>query len=171
MPFSIRRSMRELIFPSRHLNCRRSLWLDTLALLRERGRGDRESGGFLLGCRIDGVRVIESLLPYDDVDPRALRGIILFDGSKMDVVWELCRRKGLEVVADVHTHPGGFGQSQTDRDNPMIPEVGHVALIVPNFADGAYFPGDIGIYEYRGRRQWVDRSGDGGRYFAVRRFA
>jgi proteasome lid subunit RPN8/RPN11 len=171
MPFSILRSMRELIFPSRHLNCRRSLWLDTLALLRERGRGDRESGGFLLGRRINGVRVIEFFLPYDDVDPSALRGIILFDGSKMDVVWELCRRKGLEVVADVHTHPGGFGQSQTDRDNPMIPEIGHVALIVPNFADGAYLPGDIGIYEYRGRRQWVDRSGDGGRYFAVRRFA
>jgi len=132
------------------------LWLDTLALLRERGRGDRESGGFLLGRRIDGVRVIEFFLPYDDVDPSALRGIILFDGSK---------------IADVHTHPGGFGQSQTDRDNPMIPEIGHVALIVPNFADGAYLPGDIGIYEYRGRRQWVDRSGDGGRYFAVRRFA
>ena len=61
--------------------------------------------------------------------------------------------EGLEVVADVHTHPGGVGQSQTDRDNPMIPEVGHVALIVPNFADRADFPGDIGIYEYRGRRQ------------------
>jgi proteasome lid subunit RPN8/RPN11 len=146
------------------------LWLETLALLRERGRGDRESGGFLLGRRVDGFRVVEAFLPYDDVDPRALRGNIIFDGSKMDVVWEHCRRKGLEVVADVHTHPGGFGQSQTDRDNPMIPEIGHVALIVPNLADRAYFPGDIGIYEYGGRRQWSDRTGDGGRYFAVRRF-
>jgi proteasome lid subunit RPN8/RPN11 len=134
-------------------------------------RGKRESGGFLLGRRTPDARVIESFLPYDDVDPNALRGIILFDGSKMDTVWELCRREGLEVVADVHTHPGGFGQSQTDRDNPMIPEVGHIALIVPNFADAAYLPGDIGIYEYRGRRQWIDRSADAWRYFAVRRFA
>jgi proteasome lid subunit RPN8/RPN11 len=163
--------MRELIFPPRQLNCRRSLWLDTLVLLRERGRGLRESGGFLLGHRTAGARVIESFLPYDDVDPNALRGIIHFDGSKMDTVWELCRRTALEVVADVHTHPGGFGQSQTDQDNPMIPEIGHVALIVPNFADGAYLPGNIGIYEYRGRRQWIDRSADGGSYFAVRRFA
>jgi hypothetical protein len=42
---------------------------------------------------------------------------------------------------------------------------------VPNFADRVYFPGDIGIYEYRGRRRWTDRSVDAGRYFAVRRFA
>ena len=79
--------MRALIFPPRHLNCRRSLWLDTLALLRERGGGHRESGGFLLGRRVDGLRTIEAFLPYDDVDPHALRGTILFDGSKMDVVW------------------------------------------------------------------------------------
>jgi proteasome lid subunit RPN8/RPN11 len=171
MQFSILRSMRELILPPRQLNCRRSLWLDTLAVLRERGRGTRESGGFLLGRRSGGSRIVESFLPYDDVDPKALRGIILFDGSKMDIVWELCRRKGLEVVADVHTHPGGFGQSQTDRDNPMIPEIGHIALIVPNFSAGSYPPGDIGIYEYRGRRQWIDRSAEGQSYFAVRRFA
>lgn len=163
--------MRELIFPPRQLNCRRSLWLETLAQLRERGRGSRESGGFLLGRRTAGARTIESFLPYDEVDPNALRGIILFDGSKMDSVWKLCRREGLDVVADVHTHPGGFGQSQTDRDNPMIPEVGHVALIVPNFADGAYLPGAIGIYEYRGRQQWIDRSAAGRDYFAIRRFA
>ena len=113
MAFSILRTMRALIFPPRHLNCRRSLWLETLALLRERGRGHRESGGFLLGRRADGLRTIEAFLPYDNVDPHALRGTILFDGSKMDVVWDLCRREGLEVVADVHTHPGGVGQSQT----------------------------------------------------------
>lgn len=171
MRFFTLRNMRELIFPPRQLNCRRSLWLDTLGLLRERGRGRRESGGFLLGRRTRTSRVIESFLPYDDVDPNALRGIIVFDGSKMDAVWDICRRDGLEVVADVHTHPRGFGQSQTDRDNPMIPEVGHMALIVPNFADGAYLPGEIGIYEYRGRRQWIDRSADGARCFAVRRFA
>ena len=27
----------------------------------------------------------------------------------------------------------------------MIPEIGHVALIAPNYAKGTYSPGDIGI--------------------------
>jgi hypothetical protein len=78
---------------------------------------------------------------------------------------------GLRVVADVHTHPAGYGQSGVDQDNPMIPEVGHLALIVPNYADREYLPGQIGIYEFRGRAGWRNHSGLGSRFFAVRRFA
>jgi proteasome lid subunit RPN8/RPN11 len=130
----------------------------------------RESGGFLLGRQAGGTRTIEAFLPYDDVDPKALRGIILFDGSRMDVVWERCRRLELRVVADVHTHPGGHGQSSVDQENPMIPEPGHLALIVPNYADRVYVPGEIGIFEFRGRAGWLDHSHMGSRFFAVRRF-
>jgi proteasome lid subunit RPN8/RPN11 len=162
--------MRELIFPPRPLNCRRSLWSETLRLLRERGGGVRESGGFFLGRRVGNSRIIKAFLPYDDIDPNALQGIIMFDGSRMDVVWERCRSLGLRVVADVHTHPAGFRQSDVDRANPMIPEPGHVALIVPNYADRAYLPGEIGIFEFRGRAGWLDHSQMGSRYFAVRRF-
>lgn len=163
--------MRELIFPPRRLNCQRSLWREILRLLRERGGGVRESGGFLLGREAGASRTVEAFLPYDDVDPNALRGIILFDGSRMDVVWERCRRLGLRVIADVHTHPGSCGQSSVDQENPMIPEPGHLALIVPNFADREYLPGEIGIFEFRGRAGWLDHSGQGSCFFAVRRFA
>ena len=139
--------------------------------LRERGRGERESGGFLLGRRTARSRTIEQFIAYDDIDPSSLRGAILFDGSKMDEVWRVCREKRLQVVADVHTHPFGFGQSGVDRANPMIPEKGHIALIVPNFADRYYGPGDIGIYEFRGIGQWTDHSRKGPRFFSVRGLA
>jgi proteasome lid subunit RPN8/RPN11 len=89
----------------------------------------------------------------------------------MDIVWSECRRRGLQVVADVHTHPGGAGQSDVDQANPMIPERGHLALIIPNFARKLYFPGEVGIYEFRGREGWIDHSDHGSRFFAVRRFA
>jgi proteasome lid subunit RPN8/RPN11 len=138
--------------------------------LRERGQGHRESGAFLLGHLRRDTRVIESFIPYDAVDPAALRGHIVFDGSHMDLVWAECRRRGLQVVADVHTHPGGFGQSDIDRANPMIPERGHIALIVPSFANRLYLPGEIGIYEFRGRDGWLNHSGEGHRFFTVRGF-
>ena len=138
--------------------------------LRERGRGNRESGGFLLGRRTGQLRTIESFLPYDAIDPYCLRGAILFDGSKMDLVWKECRARNLQVVADVHTHPGGYRQSGVDQANPMIPEKGHIAIIVPNFADGSYLPGDIGIFEFRGTGNWVDRSALGRKFFALRGF-
>lgn len=89
----------------------------------------------------------------------------------MDLVWKECRVRGLQVVADIHTHPSGdYRQSSIDRANPMIPEKGHIAMIVPNFADRCYLPGEIGIYEFRGGGAWLDRSSLGRRFFALRGF-
>lgn len=150
--------------------CRRRLWTSILKELRERGHGRRESGGFLLGRRRGRARTIQAFLAYDAIDPDCLNGAILFDGSKMDLVWKECRARDLEVVADVHTHPSGYGQSAIDRANPMIPEKGHIAIIVPNFAKRCYVPGEIGIYEFRGMGNWLDRSASGSAYFALRSF-
>jgi proteasome lid subunit RPN8/RPN11 len=142
--------------------------VQVLRELRSRGDGVREAGGFLIGRRdASGARRITGLIPYDEVDPLALRGIIVFDGSKMDRVWARCAELGVEVVADLHTHPGGYGQSRTDQANPMLPERGHMALIVPNFADRDYGPGQIGIYEFLGRGAWRDHSAAGRRAFRL----
>jgi hypothetical protein len=52
---------------------------------------------------------------------------------------------------DRHPHPpplpirADTGSARGDRNNPIIPEIGHVALIVPTYTKGTYFPGDIGI--------------------------
>lgn len=152
------------------MSCNRNTWKRILLELRARSLGTRESGGFLLGRREGGCRIILDLLPYDAVDPDSLRGAIVFDGSYMDVVWDECRRRELQVVADVHTHPGGYGQSAIDQQHPMIPQRGHIGLIVPNFADRLYLPGQVGIYEYLGRGRWENHSARGSEYFAVRRF-
>lgn len=97
---------------------------------------------------------------YDDLDPRALdSGIVDFDGSGYNPLWSLCRATGLKVVADVHTHPGIARQSVTDRKNPMIATRGHIALIVPDFAQGVPTPASLGMYEYLGAHQWTDYSG------------
>lgn len=163
-------TIRDLIFPPKPLICQHRLWKNTLNELRKRGRGNRESGGFLLGKRQKNTRVVKKFIPYDSIDPNSLQGAILFDGSLMDLVWEECRQQELEVIADVHTHPGGFGQSDIDQANPMIPERGHIAIIIPNFANRLYLPGQIGVYEFQGRNGWIDHSSAGSRFFSVRRF-
>lgn len=129
-----------------------------LRTLRDRGEGRRESGGFLLGRSVDGRRYVTDFIAYDDIDPNALQGIIIFDASHLDALWAHLEREGLEVVADVHTHPGGYGQSDIDQAHPMIPQRGHLAMIIPNFADREYRPGEIGLYEYQGRDGWRDHS-------------
>ena len=130
-------------------------WWRLLRELRRRGGGVRESGAFLLGRRSGRASTAREFIPYDDVDPDALStGIVRLSGHAMNAVWERCDRAGLEVLADVHTHPGEAGQSSSDRDYPMVATQSHVALIIPHFARRALDLAGVGHYRYRGARRW-----------------
>jgi hypothetical protein len=148
--------------------CSSQIWRDGVRELRRRAGGRRESGAFLIGRSRSRTLRIEQFLFYDDVDPTCFRnGIVEFDGRKFGLVWQRCRDAGCTVVADIHVHPGGHGQSQSDRHNPMIAEAGHLAIILPNFAGGSGLPGTIGVYEYLGARRWRDHSREATKLFHV----
>ncbi len=156
MNFSIAETIRRLLVPRHELSCSCSRWRQLLAGLRVRGRGVRESGAFLLGTRdAAGRRRIVDFVLYDDLDPHALdTGIVRLDGRHFGKLWDLCKARGLTVVADVHTHPGGAAQSGSDRAHPIIARAGHLALIVPNFAAAPVRREVLGIYRYAGGGQW-----------------
>ncbi len=138
-----------------------TLWQQILERLRERGYGVRESGAFLLGTGEGAERTAISFVLYDDLDPNCLNeSYVRFDGRYYGRLWELCNRDALSVVADVHTHPYGPGQSYSDRTHPMISIPGHIALIVPNFAYEPISVTDVGVYVYRGRHRWTNFRGN-----------
>jgi proteasome lid subunit RPN8/RPN11 len=157
MIFYIAETIRRLSSPQHEVSCSWFLWRKLLRMLRKRGRqGSRESGAFLIGRRRDNgyTRIVDFIL-YDDLDPRCLDSrIVHFDGRHFGVLWEICRRRGLAVVADVHTHPGGADQSDSDRAHPMISRAGHLALILPSFARRPVRRNEIGIYRYLGGHRW-----------------
>jgi len=64
-------------------------------------------------------------------------------------------------------HPGGYRQSSSDKHNPMIAEIGHMAIVIPDYASRKITPGGIGIYEYLGSRQWIDHSLQGNKIFHI----
>ena len=168
MTFSIRAIIRALAAPKHHLSCPDKLWRQGVAEVARRGAGRHESGAFLLGRRHGSRGRVEQFAYYDDFDPSCLdSGIVIFDGAGFGPLWELCRQTGQTVLADLHTHPspGPARQSTLDKDNPMIVQPGHVALIVPNFAHNFRME-DIGVYEYLGSHNWRDHSGArSGRFF------
>ncbi len=138
-----------------HLSCAPAVWRRLLRDLRARGQGVRESGAFLLGTRNAELVEIVDFVLYDDLDPHVLdTGIIHFDGRYFGALWERCRAAALEVVADVHTHPGAAYQSPSDQAHPMIACAGHIALIIPNFAIPPVRVGEVGIYRYLGNKEW-----------------
>jgi len=124
--------------------------------LRARGREyTRESGAFLLGKREDGRARLTAFLLYDDLDPTCLdTGIVRFAGHCYGALWEYIERTQLSVVADIHVHPGAPLQSETDRSHPMIAQLGHVALILPQYARPPLRIADIGVYRFEGRNHW-----------------
>jgi len=130
-------------------------WYRLMRALRIRGNGVRESGAFLLGRQ--GTSKITDFICYDALDPHCLdTGIIQFDGSGYVPLWEHCERQSLQVLADTHTHPGSWtGQSELDQTNPMIVTKGHIALIIPTYAQNRMqgLKG-VGIYEYLGAHKW-----------------
>lgn len=139
------------------LSCPKSLWRKLLRGLRASGRGfSRESGAFLLGT-VDGrARRISDFVLYDALDPQCLdTGIVRFDGRHFGALWDLCRRRSVSVVADVHTHPEGAWQSPSDQHHPMIAQAGHIALILPRFAASPVKHRTIGTYRYLGDKRWL----------------
>jgi proteasome lid subunit RPN8/RPN11 len=122
--------------------------------LARRGHGNRESGAFLLSPREDG-RAVTLIAYLDDLDPASLVGSIHLHRPAYGALWSLCDRESLRVVGDVHTHPGPLvQQSCVDRDNPMVARAGHLAIILPNFAQGRIRPREIGVHEYLGEAGW-----------------
>ena len=157
----IQKTIRGFAAPNHKLSCSAKLWNEGLTELRRRTEGYHESGAFLLGIEDGARRRITSFAYYDDLDPHSLdTGIVVFDGSGYGPLWQLCRETGLKVIADVHVHPGAARQSHSDRANPMIATQGHIALIVPNFAERIFRPSELGVYEYKGAHTWNDFSGE-----------
>lgn len=133
------------------------LWRRVVRELRRRGRRRNESGAFLLTPQNMKAGRATSFVCYDDLDPDPYEGgAIAFHAVGHAALWELCERRGLRALADVHTHPSSYiRQSSTDEHNPMIPLKGHIALILPHYAYAPWWTLDCaGMYEYLGNFQW-----------------
>jgi len=105
------------------------------------------------------MREVTEAIYYDELDPDAYSsGVCVLHGDAFARLWAECRKRRLTVVADVHTHGGAAYQSSSDKANPMIARPGHIAIIVPDFAAWPIAAGRLGIYEYCGQHEWIDRT-------------
>jgi hypothetical protein len=133
------------------------LWAGVIFDLRRRGGGVRESGAFLLGRDDRDPARVSSYICYDEVDPAAYQqGAIAFHADGSAALWRHLREKQLQLLIDVHTHPDSdVRQSAIDERHPMLPILGHTAMIVPNFGKTAWWSLDtVGVYEYLGGFRW-----------------
>jgi proteasome lid subunit RPN8/RPN11 len=137
----------------------RAVYDALIADLAASGRGIKEAGAFLLGHAHYEWRRVSSYLMYDVVAPESseMHAYVAITAEEMARAWEYCNANGVQVVADVHTHPMGPAQSVSDRAHPIVSIAGHVALIVPYFALRRPQPVDLGVHLFEGAGRWQSR--------------
>lgn len=166
MTSSIKATMRGWWAPKYRLTCPSTLWRQIVSELDRRGERWHEAGAFLLGVEKNGRSEVKSAVYYDELDASAYStGVCVLYGDAFSKLWALCRAEHLTVVADVHTHPDTGFQSRADKTNPMVARAGHVAIILPDFARWPIQESRMGIYEYQGQHEWINRSPDRARNF------
>lgn len=146
--------------PDPCLRLTRQLWTELTNELSRRTEGYHESGAFLMGRKSEYGRRTTDVIYYDELDPNAyVSGVCILHADAFGRLWERCATLGLTVVADIHVHPRGAGQSRADRENPMIARPGHLALILPLMARTPVRTWSVGVYEYLGDHQWRSHGG------------
>lgn len=142
------------------LHFSRRLWLTCMAELHARTGHRHESGCFVLGKIDQHHRRARRCVYYDELDPLTYSsGVCILHADAFTRLWAICRAEGLTVIADIHTHPEGAFQSESDRTNPMIARAGHCAIIVPAYAKGWIWRHHLGLFQYQGDHRWTDLSG------------
>lgn len=148
------------MLPEPSLCLNKTLWLEVTSELHRRTEGFHESGAFLLGRRNGTEREATAAIYYDDLDPHAYdSGICVLHADAFGRLWDQCADRSIAVVADVHVHPHGAWQSLSDRQNPMIARLGHLALILPRMAKPPVRRWSVGLYEYLGDHNWRSHGG------------
>ena len=137
-----------------------TLWTELTGELHRRTQGYHESGAFLMGQKNGTERVVTAVVYYDQLDPEAYdTGICVLHGDAFGQLWDQCATLGLSVVADAHVHVLRARQSRADKENPMIAQPGHLALIFPLLARAPIRRWSVGVYEYLGNNRWGSHGG------------
>jgi hypothetical protein len=166
MTLSIRTIIRALSARKHRISCRRKFWAEVLNELDRRGEKRHEAGVFLLGAEKGGRLEVKDAIYYDELDSNAYStGVCVLYGDAFAKLWAICRERHLTVVADAHTHRFAAIQSREDRTNPMVARTGHVAIIVPRYAQPPVVQSELGIYEYSGEHTWKHRAGKQAKQF------
>lgn len=139
-----------------HLHIPLNLWEQVHLLLRDRSAGQRESGAVILGTgNSTKARIASKVLGYHELcDDRATDVFVeLSEAGKLKLYSQLEREK-LQLVAMVHTHPGGWvGLSPIDQANQLSSRVGFWSIVLPHFGKQ---PWDLDLvgFHIRQNRGW-----------------
>jgi proteasome lid subunit RPN8/RPN11 len=125
--------------------------------MRDLGRKNLEGVALFVG-KLEGTicYVHETLIPKQ-VSIMLHEGLLYAVGEE-----ELYRlavylyKKGLRLIAQIHSHPKEAYHSETDDAYPIITVVGGLSIVVPDFATKPASLSTWAVYRLNAENQWVE---------------
>lgn len=105
---------------------------ETFAIFRSCGANRRECQLYWLSAWADPQRLTEVAHPLHRSSAYALS----IESDWINSFWIDLASRGMGVRIQVHTHPFEAFHSETDDAFPLLPDVGFLSLVIPNFAMG-----------------------------------
>lgn len=131
-------------------------WESTMKGLLQRSKGVRESACIWAGVRYETEWRVNDIIFLDDL--KGTQKGRLFHSTPREAskkAFEILRGKGLQIIADVHTHPEKWvGLSPVDMQHPIEYRTGLLAIVIPHYARYPVTLNNLGVHEYLGSTKW-----------------
>ncbi|MEQ6390317.1 Mov34/MPN/PAD-1 family protein [Bacillaceae bacterium S4-13-58] len=139
------------------LHIPQSIWSKTQTGLASRGAGKRESACIWVGHREKHRWIVKGIIFLDDI-PGTIANKRFHHTPNVVIqqIYELLRKEGFQIIADVHTHPAlNVEMSELDKSHPTEFRIGFLSLILPNYGYPPITLKNIGFHEYLGNDKWT----------------
>ena len=129
--------------------------------LRRIGRDGCEGFALWAGVREDDVfHVTECIIPAQSALRYGDGVCVRVEGDELFKLSVHLFEAGLQLVAQLHSHPGNAYHSETDDTFPIATTVGAFSLVVPHFARAPFALDRCAIYRLLPDDGWVELQGD-----------
>lgn len=62
---------------------------------------------------------------------------------------------GMQLIAQIHSHPREAYHSETDDEYPIVTVLGGISIVVPDFAQGGFNFSEWAVYRYLPKTKWT----------------
>lgn len=127
--------------------------------LRAAGATGREGLVLWVGRKENSTFFVTDLVIPEQRGIRTADGVcVVIEGSAIARLNADLYKRQLQLIAQVHSHPGAAFHSATDDEYAIATKIGCLSLVVPNFATRPFFLGDCAVYKLSTTGKWRELS-------------
>jgi hypothetical protein len=132
---------------------------EALAWLYKAGRRNVEGVALWAGIREGNTFFIKrTIIPQQDAGSIEDGLIYVVRGEELHRIALDLFDSGMQLIAQIHSHPGEAYHSKTDDAYPIVTVVGGISVVVPNFAIGGLNLKEWAVYRFMPETGWTELS-------------